>query len=251
VTADAMCQDARLARAFGELADTLVEDFDVVELLTMLSDQCLDVLDIAAAGIMLVTPDGDLRVMASSSETMRLLELFELQSEEGPCFDCYRTGQPVINQRLGSANHRWPRFAPQALAAGFQSVHALPMRLRGAVIGALNLFHTQPEEMQQSDIDTAQALADVATIAILQHRVALEAHLLDEQLSHALESRVLIAQAKGIIAERLGVSTDQAFLALRNHARKYRLRLVDVAHKAIDSSGPAAGLDRALPLTRS
>jgi GAF domain-containing protein len=247
VTEDALSKESRLARAFGELADTLVEDFDVVELLAMLADRCVEVLDVAAAGIMLVTPDGDLRVMASSSETMRLLELFELQSEEGPCLDCYRTGQPVVNQGLGSVNRRWPRFAPKALAAGFQSAHALPMRLRGAVIGALNLFHTQPDEMQQGDVDTAQALADVATIAILQHRAALEAHILDEQLSHALDSRILIDQAKGIIAERLGVSTDHAFVALRNHARKSRSRLVDVAHKVLDPTWPASGLDPPLP----
>jgi GAF domain-containing protein len=238
-----MSKESRLARAFGELADTLVEDFDVVELLTMLADRCVEVLDVAAAGIILVSPDGDLWVMASSSHTMRLLELFELQSEEGPCLDCYRTGQPVVNQGLGSAHRRWPRFAPQALAAGFQSVHALPMRLRGVVIGALNLFHTEPQDMYQGDLETAQALADVATIAILQHRAAIEAHILDEQLSHALSSRILIDKAKGIIAERLGVSTDQAFLGLRNHARKYGLRLVDAAHEVLDSTWVASGLD--------
>ena len=178
-----MAREALLARTFVELADTLVDDFDVVELLTLLADRCVDVLDVGAAGLMLAAPDGDLRVMASSSEAMRLLELFELQSQEGPCLDCYRTGQPVVNQDLATVNGRWPRFAPEALAAGFHSVHALPMRLRGTVIGALNLFHIDPGEMRQADVDAAQALADVATIAILQHRAALEAQVVNEQLN--------------------------------------------------------------------
>ena len=161
-----------LARTLVELADTLVADFDVVELLTLLADRCVDVLDVAAAGLMLAAPDGDLRVMASSSEAMRVLELFELQAQEGPCLDCYRTGEPVVNQDLAAVDGRWPRFAAEALAAGFRSVHALPMRLRGTIIGALNLFHVEPGDMRRADVDAAQALADVATIAILQHRAA-------------------------------------------------------------------------------
>ena len=123
-----------------ELADTLVDDFDVVELLTLLTDRCVEVLDVAAAGLMLAYPGGELRVMASSSEAMRLLELFELQSEEGPCPDCYRTGEPIVNHRLAAAGGPWPRFEPRAVEAGFRSVHALPMRLRDVIIGALNLF---------------------------------------------------------------------------------------------------------------
>ena len=124
-----MSREALLTRTFVELADTLVADFDVVELLTLLTDGCVDVLDVGAAGLMLAAPEGDLRVIASSSEAMRMLELFELQSQEGPCLDCYRTGQPVVNQDLATVNGRWPRFAAEALAAGFHSVHALPMRL--------------------------------------------------------------------------------------------------------------------------
>ena len=206
-----MPREAMLARTLVELADTLVADFDVVELLTLLADRCVDVLDVGAAGLMLVAPDGDLRVMASSSEAMRVLELFELQAQEGPCLDCYRTGQPVVNQDLATVDGRWPRFAAEALAAGFHSVHALPMRLRGTVIGALNLFHIEPGEMRQADVDAAQALADVATIAILQHRAALEAQVLNEQLNHALNSRIVIEQAKGMVAEREGLDMEQAF----------------------------------------
>jgi GAF domain-containing protein len=238
-----MPREAMLARTLVELADTLVADFDVVELLTVLTDGCIDVLDVGAAGLMLVAPDGDLRVMASSSEAMRVLELFELQSQEGPCLDCYRTGQPVVNQDLAEAHGRWPRFATEALAAGFRSVDALPMRLRGSVMGALNLFHVHPGAMRQPDVVAAQAMADVATIAILQHRAALEAQVLNEQLSHALNSRVVIEQAKGMLAERLGVDMEQAFARLRNHARNHNRRLADVAHDVIDGTIATSAVD--------
>ncbi|MGC9960568.1 MAG: GAF and ANTAR domain-containing protein [Acidimicrobiales bacterium] len=238
-----MPREALLARTLVELADTLVADFDVVELLTRLADRCVEVLDVGAAGLMLAAPDGDLRVMASSSEAMRLLELFELQSREGPCLDCYLTGQPVVNQNLAIVNGRWPRFAPEALAAGFRSVHALPMRLRGSVIGALNLFHVEPGEMRPDDVEAAQALADVATIAILQHRATLEAQVLNEQLHHALNSRIVIEQAKGMVAERENLDMEQAFFTLRNHARNHNLRLVEVAGAVIAGSLPVSALD--------
>ncbi|MDQ6615572.1 MAG: GAF and ANTAR domain-containing protein [Actinomycetota bacterium] len=225
-----MPREALLARTLVELADTLVDDFDVVELLTLLTDRCIDILDVAAAGLMLVSPEGDLRLMASSSETMRMLELFELQSQEGPCFDCYRTAVQVVNQNLATIDGRWPpRFVAEALKAGFHSVHALPMRLRGTSLGALNLFHVDPGSMRQADIDAAQALADVATIAIIQHRAAREAQLVNEQLQNALNSRIIIEQAKGVVAERSGLTMEQAFGVLRNHARHHNLRLVDVA----------------------
>jgi GAF domain-containing protein len=236
-----------LAKTLVGLADTLVADFDVVELLTALTDGCIDVLDVGAAGLMLVAPEGDLRVMASSSETMRVLELFEVQSREGPCLDCYRTGQPVLNQDLATAHDRWPRFSTEALAAGFHTVHALPLRLRGAVIGALNLFHIHAGDMRQADIDAAQAMADVATIAILQHRAAHEAQLLNEQLNQALNSRIVIEQAKGMLAERLGIDMEQAFVRLRHHARNHNLHLVDVARNIIEGTLTASALDPPLP----
>ena len=241
-----MTREAKFARTLVELADTLVTGFDVVELLTALADRCVDVLDVGAAGIMLVAPDGNLRVMASSSEAMRLLELYELQAQEGPCLDCYRTGNPVVNQDLATINGRWPRFATEALAAGFHSAHALPMRLRGTVIGALNLFHVEPGEMRQTDIERAQALADVATIAILQHRATHEAQVLNEQLHHALTSRIVIEQAKGIIAERQHLNMEQAFSTLRTHARNHNRPLVEVAEAVIAGSLSAASLDRPL-----
>ena len=237
-------REAQLARTLVELADTLVFNFDVVELLTVLADRCVDVLGVGAAGLMLAAPDGDLRVMASSSEAMRLLELFELQSEEGPCLDCYRTGKPVANADLTDGTGRWPKFAAEALAAGFHSVHALPMRLRGTVIGALNLFSVEPGEMPQTDIDSAQALADVATIAILQHRATLEAQVLNEQLHTALNSRIVIEQAKGMVAERKQLNMEQAFAALRQFARSHNRRLSEVAAAVIDGSLSVSALDQ-------
>jgi transcriptional regulator with GAF, ATPase, and Fis domain len=239
-----MPRETMLARALVELADTLVADFDVVELLTLLTDRCVDVLDVGAAGLMLVAPEGDLRVMASSSEEMRLLELFELQAQEGPCLDAYRTGLAVVERDLAHGERRWPRFSAEALAAGFNSVHALPLRLRGSVIGALNLFHVAAGGMTTADIDAAQALADVATITVLQHRSSLEAQLINEQLDHALNSRIVIEQAKGMIAEGEGLDMEHAFARLRTHARNHNLRLVDLARDVIAGAVPAAALDQ-------
>ena len=246
-----MPREATLARTLVGLADTLVAEFDVVELLTRLTDGCVDVLDVGAAGIMLMSPEGDLRVMASSSEAMRVLELFELQSQEGPCLDCHRTGQPVVNQDLATIDGRWPRFAVEALAAGFRSVHAIPMRLRGTVIGALNLFHLEAGQMRQADIDAAQALADVATIAILQHRAVVEAQVVNEQLQHALNSRIVIEQAKGMVAEHAGLDMEKAFAALRNHARNHNARLADVANDLIRGALSPTALDSPPPPVRS
>ncbi len=237
-----MRDEALLGRTLVELADTLVEDFDVVELLTLLADRCVDVLDVGAAGLMIAGAGGDLRVMASSSEEMRILELFELQNQEGPCLDCYRSGERVVNARLDEQTP-WPLFASEAQALGFELVHAIPMRLRGEVVGALNLFHSEPGELGQADVDGAQALADVATIAILQHRASLEAQRVNEQLQNALNSRIVIEQAKGKVAERLKLDMEQSFNVLRHHARHHNLRLVDLARDVIDGTVAASALD--------
>ena len=231
-----MPREALLARTLVELADTLVDDFDVVELLTLLADRCVEVLDVDAAGLMLAAPEGDLRVVASSSEGMRMVELFELQSEEGPCPDCYRTGEPTQSQNLAAHGGHWPRFGPVALQAGFKSVHALPMRLRGVTIGALNLFRAHEGLLEEADVVAAQALADVATIGILQHRAAIQAHIVVDQLNHALNSRIVIEQAKGMLAERAGFDMEAAFTWLRNHARSHNLLLVDVARSVIEGT---------------
>ena len=242
-----MPRDALLTRTLVELADSLVDDFDVVELLTLLSDRCVEILDVDAAGLMLAGPGGDLRVMASSSDAMRVLEVFELQSHEGPCLDAYSSGQQIVNQDLGAVDGVWPRFAPEAVAAGFRSAHALPMRLRGSVIGALNLFRSELGEMTQSDIDIAQAFADVATIAILQHRSGAEAQTLNEHLTHALQSRIVIEQAKGMVAERLGLDMPDAFARLRSHARRRNVRLADLAADVIGGRLAATSLDPTSP----
>ena len=244
-----MLREALLARTLVELADTLVDDFDVVELLTLLTDRCVEVLDADTAGLMLAAPDGNLRVMASSSEAMRFLELFEIQSDEGPCLDAYQTGEQVVNHGLQATHDRWPRFAPEALAAGFHSVHALPMRLRGSVIGALNLFRADAGEMVQADVQVAQAFADVATISLLQHRAAQESQTINEQLNRALNSRIVIEQAKGMISERLNLDMEQAFVTLRSHARNNNLLLADVAEAVISGSVPASSLVPPAPRT--
>jgi hypothetical protein len=231
-----MPREGLLARTFVELADTLVDDFDVVELLTLLAHRCVEMLDVAAAGLMLVAPGGDLRVIASSSEEMRLVELFEIQAQEGPCPDCYRTGEPTAHENLARDDAQWPLFGPVALEAGFLSVHALPMRLRGVTIGALNLFRTEAGLLEEPDVVAGQALADVATIAILQHRAAIQAHLLVDQLNHALNSRVMIEQAKGILAERSGLDMEGAFAWLRKQARDHNQLLVDVAESIIEGN---------------
>lgn len=238
-----MTRESVFAHTLVELADILVDDFDVVDLLVLLADRCVEVLDVQAAGIMLAGPDGQLRVMASSSEAMRFLELCEVQAQEGPCFDSFNSGQAVVNQNLDADDGRWPRFAAQAVDAGFHSAHALPMHLRGSVIGALNLFRTDVGEMGPDDLEIAQAFADVATIGIFQHRASLEAQVLAAQLTHVLHSRIRLEQAKGMLAERMNLDMEQSFTALRNHARNHHLRLSDVARSVIDGSLVTPTLD--------
>jgi GAF domain-containing protein len=218
-----------LIRTLVELADTLVEDFDVVDLLSHLVDRCVEVLDVAAAGVMLASPSGALQVVASSSEAMRVLELYELQADQGPCMDCYALGEAVVNVNLAAADSLWPRFAPQAVEAGFRSVHALPLRLRGLTIGALNLFRSDEGDLDASEVTAVQGLTDIATIAIIQHRITIDAQKLNSQLSEALNSRITIEQAKGKISQAANVDMDRAFQMLRRHARSHNLRLSDLA----------------------
>jgi len=231
-----MSRETLLTATLVQLADSLVDDFDVVDLLTLLVDRCVEILDVAAAGLMLAGPSGELSVVASSSEAMRILEAFELQSDEGPCPDCYRSGRPIVNLDLASLHDRWPHFTPRALETGFRSVDALPLHLRDKTIGALNLFRTDNGGLGPDDLSTAQALADVATIAILQHRSALDSQVLTDQLNRALNSRVVIEQAKGMVAERAGIDMEDAFAALRAHARNHNLKLASVAREVIDGS---------------
>jgi len=238
-------REGLLAQTFVELVDTLVDDFDIVDLLTLVTDRCVQVLDVSAAGLMLVAPEGDLRVVAFSSEAVRIVELFELQAEEGPCLDAYRSGRSIVNVDLTVGDSRWSHFVPVALDAGFRSVHAFPMRLRGDIIGALNLFRSEVGDLDDLDILAAQALADVATIAILHHRAASEAQLVNEQLTHALNSRIVIEQAKGMLAERSRLSMEEAFSRLRKYARDHNLRLVDVALGIVNGTVEPEALGKA------
>ena len=229
-----MTREADVVQSLVELADTLVADYDVVDLLTALTGRCVHVLGADAAGVMLASPNGDLRLVASSSEAMRVLELFELQSSEGPCLDAFRTGLGVQHEILRAGSGRWPRFSTVAIEAGFRSAFALPLRLRDTTIGALNLVSVEQTPMDDADVLVVRAFADLATISVLQQRATTEAQRVNEQLSHALTSRIVIEQAKGVIYERAGVEMPEAFARLRNYARAQNLRLTDVAQAAID-----------------
>lgn len=224
------------AEVFVELADTLIDDFDVVDFLHQVTIRCADVLGVTAAGVLLTDQRGALRVMAASTEESRLLELLQSQTDEGPCPECFRERRPVAVGDLSTATDRWPRFAVEAIRSGFSSVHALPMRLRSEVIGAFNLFDTRVGTLDDETIRLGQALADVATIGLLQERAIRRRDVLTEQLQSALSSRIVIEQAKGVIAERRGLDMDRSFELLRRAARKANRRMSDIAQAVIDGS---------------
>jgi hypothetical protein len=224
-----------LSDTFVDLADTMVDDFDVIDFLHMLTDRSVRLLSVSAAGVVLADPRGELRVAAASSDEAGLVELFQVQNDQGPCLDCFRTGQPVTAAGLPGPGQRWPRFAAAATRAGFGAVDALPMRLRDQVIGALNLFSARAGPLGPAELRIGQGLADVATVGLLQERNVRRAETLAEQLQAALNSRVVIEQAKGKLAERAALDMNQAFTLLRQHARNTNQRLTDVARYVIDS----------------
>jgi hypothetical protein len=240
-----------LADTFVELADTLVADFDVVEFLGMLVARCAVLLDGSEVGLAVANRQGRLRVLASSSERMRILELLEVQNEEGPCRDCYLTGDQILNKRVGAAESDWPHFAPMAKEAAFQMLHAVPMRLRGQTIGAINIFDPRLRNLSVHTANMTQAFADLATIGILQERTSKDQMVLTAQLAKALDTRVAIEQAKGVLAERLKISMDEGFSLLRGYARRNNLRLLDVAQSVTSGELPSAALvsDHAKRLT--
>jgi len=227
-----------LARTFVELADTLVSGFDVVEFLTMLAGRTVDLLELAAAGVLLDDQTGQLRPIAASDERVRLLELLELQHDEGPCVEAFQRGTPVQADAV-QALRRWPRFATEAASLGYRVMCAVPLRLRNQTVGALNLFSTGTDLLDAPTLAVGQALADVATIGLLQERAMRESRLLAEQLQTALDSRVTLEQAKGVLAEQTGLSIDQAFEVLRMFSRQHNLRLTEVARRVLtgDLSG--------------
>lgn len=229
-----IAQPDLLVTTFVELTDTLVDDFDVVDLLSHLGDRCVELFDASAAGILLTDAHGTLRLIAATSETMEFVEIVQLQSSEGPCFECYESGEPVEVEDLATTTDRWPHWAPVATGAGFRSAHAFPLRLRGQILGALNLFRVEPGRLEAQAVIQAQALADVATIAVLQHRATIDAQVLTNQLQFALNSRIAIEQAKGIIAQSSHVGMDEAFVRLRGYARSHSRQLSEVAQEVID-----------------
>src|ERR1022692_775796 len=238
----AMNREQRLAETFVELADTLTDDFDVIEFLQVLATRCVELLDVAAAGIMLADQGGSLMTVAASDERARLLELFEIQNDEGPCRDCYRLGTAVVNVDLHGARERWPQFTLQGIAKGFSSANAVPLRLRSQVVGSLNLFHAGTAGLGSGELRLAQALADAATIGILQQRTIHRTEVVAGQLQAALTSRIIIEQAKGVLAERLKISTDDAFEMLRGAARHRNRLLSDLARDVASGSADAAEL---------
>jgi transcriptional regulator with GAF, ATPase, and Fis domain len=238
---DDNARETLLARAFVRLADTLASDFDVVEFLHGLAEDSVEILRAEAAGVMLADARGGLRLIASSEERMRLLELFELQGAQGPCLDAYSTGRAVQASAADSLA-RWPVFAPQASRAGFQMMCAVPLRVRTDVIGALNLFRDNDELFTDTEIEIAQAMAKMAAIGLIQDRAVRERNLLAAQLQSALNSRVIIEQAKGMIAEYLTTTADDAFTLLRNYARYHNRKLSEVASDVVDRRIPSAAL---------
>lgn len=233
-----------LALTFVELADTMVADFDLLDFLHVLTERSVTFLDADAAGLVLADQRGHLRVLASTSETSRLLELFELQNAEGPCLDSYLSGEQVVNVGITEARERWPVFAPEAASAGFVSVHALPLRLRGTVIGAINLFCRTHATLGPEDIAVGQALADVATIGMLSQRSELDSRILAETLQDAINGRIVIEQAKGVIAELVNVDMDGAFSRLRRYAHDHGAKLTAIASDIIDGSMSPDALNR-------
>ena len=245
-----MAREELIGRTFVELADTLVEDYDVIEFLHLLAERCVELLGVSEAGVVLFDAHGRLRPLASSSERMQLVELIEVQTEDGPCLDCCRDGRPVLEDDLEAASGRWPHFAPAALDAGFRSTYAVPMRLREERIGALNLFADRVNGLTETDQALGQAMADVATIGLLHERVLQEHAVVSGQLQTALNSRIAVEQAKGLIAERAHLDMSEAFDLLRGYARHHNRRLGDVVAEVLNRELSAEQL-RITPRTGS
>jgi GAF domain-containing protein len=236
-------REALVSRAFVGLADTLVDDYDIIDLLDRLAGYSVELLAADAAGIMLGDARQQLRVVASTNEQSDWMELLQLEADQGPCLDCYRSGAAVSVADLTDAAARWPRFVAALAQRGtYGSVHALPLRLRGEPLGTLNLFHRLPGPLPAADLALGQALADVATIGILSERAIRRGEVINEQLQTALNSRVIIEQAKGVLAERGHLTMEAAFDQLRRYARDHNLRLSEVARELVETDLAATDL---------
>lgn len=232
-------RERSVSAAFVSIANSLADCYDPVDLFDGLTQGCAHVLDIASAGLLLADAAGVLHVMAASSDATRDIEAFQLQREEGPCLDCYRGGRPVLVDDVRAESARWPLFVPAATAAGFVSVHAVPMRLRETVLGTLGLFHTEPGALSPEDLDLAQALAHVASVALVAERALSDSAAINDQLQTALRSRVVLEQAKGVLAERGHLEMTDAFAALRRYARDHNVKLTDLAQRVVARELPA------------
>lgn len=221
-----------ISTTFVEIVDTLVGDFDVIEVLTLLTSRCVELLAAGAAGVLLADSDGHLRVVGASTEEIQLLELFQVQNDEGPCLDCFYTGQVVLHSDLDIVSP-WPLFTPECTNAGFSSVCAVPLRLKARILGCLNMFMSGPGGLTNHDVALAQALADVASIAIIQDQATRDAAIREAHLQHALDSRIVIEQAKGMIAERRNVDMDEAFSSLRTYAGNNNRGLTEVSEALV------------------
>ena len=228
-----MAREQRLAEVFVELADTLVEEFDVIDFLQTLTERCVELIDTDAAGLMLDDQRGNPQLVAYTDESARLLELFELQKAEGPCLDCFATGRVIANVDLTASRSRWPVFTGAALGSGFAYSHALPLRLRRQVVGALNLFAVERRALTDDHLAVAQGMADIATIGLLHERALRDQVVLAEQLQTALHSRIVIEQAKGVLSARAGLSVSEAFTRMRTHARRTGQQLTAVAEAVV------------------
>ncbi|WP_036227561.1 GAF and ANTAR domain-containing protein [Marmoricola sp. URHB0036] len=228
-----LVRQAALAERFVALADTLVDDFDVVEVLDGLMGTCLELLGVDEAGLLLTDPRGGLQRVASSSEEARLLELLQVQTREGPCFEAVATGEIIAVDDISATHDRWPAFAERAVADGFSSVYAFPMRLRDATVGGLNLFGVRAASLVDDDQVIAKALADIATIGILQQRSIHRSSVLAENLQRALNTRIVVEQAKGVLSERGQMPMDQTFELLRSFARSHNLKLSELARSIV------------------
>jgi len=229
-------RDSRLAAAFVTLADTLVADYDVVDLLQTLVDTCADLLDADAAGLLLTDGIGDLEVVASTSEESRLVDILQLRTGIGPSVECFRTGKVVAVADIRTLDGDWSEFRRESLEQGFLSVHAVPLRLRGNVIGTMSVFRSVAGALTSEDASITQGLADVATIGILHERALRESDIAQQQLQHALNSRVIIEQAKGVIAQTRGIGMDDAFRMLREYSRSNGRGLREVAEQVVARS---------------
>ncbi|TDW22865.1 GAF and ANTAR domain-containing protein [Kribbella kalugense] len=230
-----IASDRRVREVFIELSDTLVDDFDIIEFLDRLAAHCSELLGVSACGILLADHHGALNLVAASSEEARMVELTQVQNSEGPCMDAFRTGHPVQVADLREARIRWPRFTGAAVDAGYLSVQALPMRLRSTVLGAVNLFSQSTGQLDTDTITLGQALADAATIGIVHQRALARQEIVTEQLQTALNSRILIEQAKGFLSHSIDIGVDEAFALMRSYARANNRRLTDVADDIVQA----------------